>query len=359
MSSYKSSNGVTINFTPWFDSGYRFTELHIVEELGGKIPGGTMKLELDGSKESLDLLLNQYTGLITLEDENTGAIYNIDIFITSREFFNNILNISFVCIKDKKFFTELLSSTWNDITKAITSIYPGKTDIRVESDVNNNIELFQNCETNYDFCKRLAYSYKHNIVFSFGFEGFMLKEIIGKSDSKGNMEPSIKLLGGNTITNSTPYNLNYNKKIYNIPSNPWEDFEDATTKKDYTDKQAINCRTISSYSDYLIVRTEYYRLVDNYLYNKRFMECNMFTSFRTVSTSIPEYKIGDTVYYNRVDQESKYPFEIFLIAGNELFYSIDGNDSVDKNGLNFSWTSKLLGLEENGELLPLKDPTDK
>ena len=47
MAKYTNSYKVTIDFKPWFDSGFQFTKLHMVEELGGKIPGGEIDMNHD------------------------------------------------------------------------------------------------------------------------------------------------------------------------------------------------------------------------------------------------------------------------------------------------------------------------
>ena len=119
---YTNSYKVSINFTPWFDSGYRFDNIHMYEELGGTIASGEISMSHDGSGEALKLITDQYTGQITLEKEG-GNVYSIDIFIINKKYFKNFLTLNFICIKDKKFYTELIQAEWDDITSAIESIH--------------------------------------------------------------------------------------------------------------------------------------------------------------------------------------------------------------------------------------------
>ena len=352
MAKYTNSYKVTIDFKPWFDSGFQFTKLHMVEELGGKIPGGEIDMNHDGSDKALKLITDQYTGHLTIEKEG-GNIYEIDIFITQRRFFKNSLSLSFICITDKKFFTELVDAEWDDITDAINALYPGKKDIRIKSDINNGVKIFQNHETNYSLCTKLAYSFKHNCIFSYGWEGFMLKDIIGEKDSQGNTEPKLSITGNVEVHQIDSYYLNYNKKIYYKPENPWE-LEDYP----YTDYMADNNRSIMFYDDYYLIGTDYYQLVDNYLFNRKYMNTELFTSFRVVDMNMPGYKIGDVLKYSRAEQDSKLPFELFLVHSNELFFAVEGSNATDSNGLHFSWTSKFIGLEEGGSVLPESDPTN-
>ena len=349
MAKYTNSYKVTIDFKPWFDSGFQFTKLHMVEELGGKIPGGEIDMNHDGSEAALKLITDQYTGHLSIEKEG-GNIYEIDIFITQRRFYKNSLSLSFICITDKKFFTELIEAEWDDITGALEALYPGKKDIRIKSDINNSIKIFQNHETNYSLCTKLAYSFKHNCIFAYGWEGFKLKDIIGEKDSQGNVEPKLSITGNVEIHQIDSYHMHYNKKIYYTPENPWD--------PDYLDYEADNNKTIMFYDNHYLIGTDYYQLVDNYLFNKKYMETELFTSFRAVDLNMPKYKIGDVLKYSRAEQDTKLPFELFLVQSNELFYAVEGSNATDSNGLNFSWTSKLIGLEEGGSVLPDSDPTN-
>ena len=363
MAKYTNSYKVSINFTPWFDNGYRFDNIHLYEELGGKLASGEISMVHDGSKEALELITNQYTGQITLEKDG-GNIYTIDIFIINREYFKNFLTLKFVCIKDKKFYTELIQAEWGDITEAIETLYPGKKDIRCDCDINNNLTIFQNSESNQSLCSKLSYGFKKNSVFAYGWEGYMIKEIIG-IDSGGHQEPYYEVKGTSEFHQIDSYNLNYYKKIYYTPTNPWEPLKGdenngeqaANSDDDYTDKQPKNSRALQMYDDYTIVGRDYEQLMHNFWDNKKYMETTFFTSFRLKDFNIPLYKLGDILTYSREEQETKLPWTLFLVKSNELFMAIEDSNSVGPDGENFSWTSLLVGVEEKEEKLPIIDPT--
>lgn len=365
MAKYTNSYKVSINFTPWFDSGYRFDHIHMYEELGGQLAKGEISMTHDGSAEALKLITDQYTGQITLEKES-GNTYTIDIFIVNREYFKNFLTLKFVCIKDKKFYTELIQAEWTDITDAIESLYPGKKDIRCECDINNNLTIFQNSESNQSLCSKLSYGFKKKSVFAYGWEGYMIKEIIG-IDSGGHQEPYYKVTGSAEFHQVDSYNLNYHKRIYYTPTNPWEPLKGdenngeqaANSDEDYTEFQPKNSRTLQIYEDYTIVGKDYEQLMHNYWDNRKYMETNLFTSFRLKDFNIPKYKIGDILQYKREEQESELPFTLFLVKSNELFLAIEDSNAVGPDGSKFSWTSMLAGVQEKGEILPIVDPTNQ
>lgn len=365
MAKYKNTYKVSINFTPWFDSGYRFDNIHMYEELGGKLAGGEISMTHNGSSEALSLITSQHTGKITLEKEG-GNIYEIDVFIVNRKYIKNYLTLEFVCIQDKSFYTELIQAEWTDITSAIESLYPGKKDIRCECDINNNLTVFQNSESNMSLCSKLSYSFKKRSVFAYGWEGYMIKEIIG-IDSGGNQEPYYSISAGSEFNQVDSYNLNYYRKIYYTPTNPWEPLREgenngvqaANSDEDYTDLQCNNSRALQFYDDYIIVGTEFEQLIHNYLDNRKYMEMELFTSFRVTDFNMPKYKLGDILMYRRDEQESELPWKMFLVKSNELFMAIEDSDACAPDGSKFSWTSLLCGVEENGEVLPIIDPTTK
>ncbi len=94
---YINSYKVSINFTPWFDSGYKFDNIHMYEELGGKIASGEISMSHDGSGEALKLITDQYTGQISLEKEG-GNISTIDVLVINKTYFKNSLTLNFICI---------------------------------------------------------------------------------------------------------------------------------------------------------------------------------------------------------------------------------------------------------------------
>ena len=344
---YTSSYDISIDFLPWFDNGFVLKSLHIYEELGGKIANGKIELELIGTEESLRLVTKQYTGKLIIE-KNKGNIYDIDIFITKRHYYKNSLTLEFLCIKDKSFYTDLVSLEYPDITTALNTLYPGKVDIRCESDVNNDIKLVQNTETNQSFCTKLAYSYKKDSIFAFGWDRFLLKDRIGKYDSRGNIEPKLALVGGLGTESMDPYTMKYDHVLFEKPWDPWLDNESK-----YTDLVPTNSRTIKFYNNYITVGTNYSTLIGNYLYNTKQQSTTMYNTLRAKINDIPDFRLGDVILYKHIN-ELDIPYEAYLVKSNELFLSMSP-DKKDSSGSNMFWISKLVALDLEGKLLPEVD----
>ena len=140
-------NDITIDFLPWFDKGFKLKVLKLYEEICGKIAHGSIVMDLEGTEASLKLVTNQFTGKLKIE-KDVGDSYEIDVFVTNRQYYKNSLTLEFLCIKDRSFYIDLVSLEHSDITTALNSLYPGKIDIRCESDLNNSMPLLQKSKTN-------------------------------------------------------------------------------------------------------------------------------------------------------------------------------------------------------------------
>lgn len=358
---YTNAFGVTINVTPFFDNGCAFQKLQMYEELGGSLARGELWMMLDGTDKSVnDMARDQYTGHLTLEKEE-GNIYEVDFFITSRKILNNTFNVSFVCVPNREFYTTLRTSTWDDLSGAISSLFSGPQDIRCESDVNNGVEFYQQRETDHEFCSRLCMSFKHDIVFGFGWEGLLLKETISK-DHNEKPEPYYKIYGNQEVSQLTDYNFKYNHLLYQPPLCPWESYEaeDGTeVLEDVTEYESKNCKALRTYGEYRIVGKDHYQALENRKFNQRYLDSNFFTEMIVADTNMPQWKLGDVILYSRrwsADTPDP-PFDTFLVKSNEVFYAADSTPYVDQNGLRFSWTSRFLGLKEGGTELNTSDPT--
>lgn len=349
MGKLTNAKDVTVEFLPWTDKKCRITRLQVIEQLGGEISNGEVDMILGDDQDTEKLVTDQNTGTISITDEKKyGLSYKFDIYITEREFYENILNIKFVVTKDLEFFTKRITTTHQGgIKSALESAYSaGLTDIRIEPSVTDSI-LYQNCETNYEFCKRLCYSYKDKSVFAFGWDGLLLKDMCGDFDHEGNVEPCLELETDRLSFQSQTYNLKYDKNVNFKSFSAWEDQEDSSTgNTDFTPFMSKNCKVMMNYKKYEVLGIEQADYIGNYWNNQDLMKSSGYSFFKIVQTDMPHYKLGDVVIYKRASQEKSLPWKNYLITSNELFYSVDGNKKMDENGFRFSWTSHLYGLDE-------------
>ena len=368
---FRSPRKLTIDFEPWFKKSYKLEYIHIYEQLGGSLANGNMRLSHNGSDEALEIIEKEYTGTITIEREGEnggeGTKFEIPIFITARSFFDNYLDIEFVCIKDGSFVRDEVTNTYTDITSAITSTYKGKCDIRIETDIQGgDIKYYQNHETGYSFLPRICNSFKKQSIFAFGWEGLLIKDTIGKYDSRGNEEPKLFNVTSNEakVEHLDSYMNTYSPSTYEQYYNPWEDKEGKYIPQDYTQYEPVNIRQTNDRGSNSLVYTPYQQLLENSTYNGKYYDATRFQTFRIVDEDIPKYKLGDVLGYTRNElfvSNLKWPYKYYLVYSNEFFCSAENCNVTDSRGMKTSFLTKLMGLEKDGSIAlgSEEDPTKK
>lgn len=357
---YTNNDGISVDCSPFFDNGCGFQKLHMYEEIGGTLAYGELFMMLDGSAESIETATKTDTGTITICGD-AGNIITAPFFIVDRQMMNNVFNIRFVCSPNKKFHTVYRTVTWENesIKDIINKIYPGKKEFRdnCDSDVSNGLTFYQERQTDHEFLTYLCYSFKHDIIFCFGWEGLLIKDTVWR-DHFMKPEPYYYIHANQEVTQISDYGYQYNKLLFEPPRNPWQEYdneEEGEHLEDNTDYESKNCRCMRTYGEYRIVGTDYYQVLENRKFNLRYMNSNWFSDIIIVDTNIPNWKIGDVVWYNRrydISDDDAFSSDKVMIKSNEIFFAADSTNYVDTNGLKFSWTTKLLGLEQN--VVPLE-----
>ena len=362
MSKITNSYSISLEILPWTDNGhFKINKLHLVEELGGRIPEGEIQMYYDEDQEANDILTKTQTGTIKITDEKEGGLsFEIPYFIVKRKIFKNIIFFNIICTQNIEFYNKPVAMTYKEgIKAAISNVFPGKLDIRIEPDsaVDGKTE-YQRSETGYEFCKRLAYAYKKNSVFCFGWEGLMIKDTMGETNSEGKVEQDdtiIQVTGGKTFFNVESNELNYHEETNHEPYNPWKGITNdqetyfPTTQKSYEDVESKNATVVMNMGQYQIIGKDKEQHLDNSRFNERLMNSSYYSKLKIKAQDLPNFKIGDVVQYRRVDEDSKPVWKKFIVKGNELFWTGDDADGqTDELGFPFSWTTLLLGLD-NGD----------
>jgi hypothetical protein len=92
----ETSHKISVFFSPWFGEtpdaagDFRFTKLHLYEELGGKIAFGDIDLISTGTDKANELLQKQRTGEIQIEQEGRTS-YSIPVCIIDVSIFKLVL----------------------------------------------------------------------------------------------------------------------------------------------------------------------------------------------------------------------------------------------------------------------------
>lgn len=292
-------NGFKLSISPFMESGYLFNSMTLHEELGGEIAYGEVSFTSNG--DNMNLITSQETININIVKDK-GITYDIYGFITSRKYLNNEVDINFLCC-EKKFITEKRVVTYTDISEAVNSLYSpsNRINIGMESDINNDIEIHQNGQSDYALCKKLAQSYKYNTIFAFGLEGFMIKDVDQSESETTNLVTS---MSDNSQENK--FSINYFKQFDIEPEE---------------NESSENILTMTNNQDNYLLHRSYDQLMNNFLYNSRY-DTEMHTNFSTKYLyTIPDYKIGDMIVYKSMD---KFPRTKYIVSRIDI--SIDLNE---------------------------------
>lgn len=360
MAKFQNNNGLSVEIQP-FMGPFRFLKLKLHETIGGPIAGGSAQFEFPNDEKCTDLIEDTYYITITLE-QGEGIVYNIDALITSKRVQENILAIEFLCIKDVSFIDETLSLNFTDIDEALNYSYQGSKDLRCESDISNKLPIVQFQETSYDFCKRIALSYKYDSLFAFGLEGFMIKDTVG-TDSFGSSEPNIKVIAGTgSVMQEQFVKSNLNPQYYKKPFDSWNETMDGEEinennktehGQDQYSIQSTNAAGIISFDRYSIVHKNVLDLKRNADYNRRYYDSSYYSNLSICHNDrMPNFKLGDIVEYkNILEVDIKNPNKLYIVYENNILITADSTVGHEK-GKGFSWKTLLKGIEDgSGNIL--------
>ena len=324
--------------------------IHIKERLGGELANGRVSLKIPRTEEIYEKIISQNTGRIYLEDlRDNGYCFDIPIFITTRDYIRDSLLLDFVCVEDPSFFCDLVSGEYENITKAIQSIYPDYN-MKVESDQNNENTIIQKKESNYMLLNRLCNSYKAGTVYGFTWTGeLVFKDILGISSRDLDEKIITNLPQIINLTSTRPYSITYNRQQNYPIINPWDD-NDGDSTDNYSEMMPKN--VISVMGDrYYICRKGYENMLGNYLKNTVQLATDFNGNYSIAGTEMPKkYRLGDVIrYYRPEDEDNGKKESIYftkcLVYSNELFFG-NGLERVGPNGFNFDWTTEVRVIED-------------
>lgn len=405
VQSVENIQKVSISVSPWTDKTddgkiyFQLRTFQAKESVYGEIPQGRMELSFVGMKESGEgpgktLVENQETGTVVIQDkkkaeadQKPGLIYQFNIFITERQYLNNILTLNFVVIpsknkdisdeamkRGKTWYTGLYSEIYDNIENAINAVYPGDIDKRCETSISDKLKVYRDNESGYNFTKRMAKSWKNGGIYAFGWDGLLFKERIGVNSFGKNEEEEEnleKIYGDEGDWAQASYNrLKYNKKhSYDELFNPWQDphkdeednlNKSVTPDDKYKKWEAKLVSSGLSEREYKIHAKEY----DSFYYNKdsneRFAATGGYSTITIVAQDMPrKWKLGDVILYERKrddDKTNDVPRTRVMVASNEIYFSQGGTlTSGGPHSFPFEWTTILWGVDK----LPVNEELEK
>lgn len=353
MGKWLSSNGNTVTILPFTDKGYKFITLDCEEIIGGKIASGRIEMVHDGNPEALKLITDQETVDIELGTDKLGTVLTIHGVIMHRNYFKNHLDIDFVCVHGKDFFTNRGQLIFDDIDSAIKSLWKGKIENRTKTDLPSGIKYNQAGEFDHKFLGTLCGSYKKDTIYACGLDNLLIKDLIG-IDSTGHNEPYWTMTGGGDhviqdVDNN--YSMYYDYKLYKKPEDSWEEA---------TSDPSLNLMALMFDDRYRIIHKDYNILRENLYNNQRIYTSKMYNQLHVSNTSVFQaYRLGDVIKYKRPGEKDDIPFETYIISKITYHYRTEPGTNGETDQFPFKQDYTLHCLEEKGKQMNDSDPKDQ
>lgn len=352
MGKWLSSNGDTVTILPFTDNGFKFITLDCEEIIGGRVASGRIEMVHDGNSEALKLITDQETVDIELGTKQLGTVLTIHGVIMHRNYLKNHLDIDFVCIHGKDFYTNRGQLIFEDIDSAIKSLWKGKIELRTKTDLPSGITFNQAGEFDHKFLGTLCGSYKKDTIYAFGLDNLLIKDLIGV-DSTGNKEPYWTMTGGGDHViqdEKSGYSMNYDHKLYKKPEDPWTEVADSS----------LNLMALMFNDKYRIIHKDYNILRENLYNNQRLYTSRMYNQIHVTNTSgLQSYRLGDVIKYERPGENDSIPFETYIISRITYHYRTEPGSNGETDQLPFKQEYTLHCLEEKGKQMNDTDPKDE
>lgn len=385
------STNIFITISPFFQLSYRLHTLQIEEEVGGKLPTGTVDFELlDTKSESSINSAGVYKVpiiFITIIDKDDEDIYyNITGWITKRETVgNNHLILEFICYpfvqEDPKngmdFFTRVRTTIFtqnspDDIKKHIKKLWKGNwvlkqykinqgkwsyvdvmdIDLRCDTDLGEVPKImWQRNESDYSFLTKLLYCWRSNYIFGYSWDGLMMKELKRKNWRYLD-EPGTMLVSDADGSQSTPVSRNFEYKLHQQFIDPFEKLPEEKKSKNIVNRLCDG--------EYYFQTPDWNNMLDNFRNNWKDLHTRLYSSFEFVTTQkLPRFKLGDFIIYINKDETIRLKEQYFINTANKLFIAAPDVGDTDQAGNKFSITSVFRGVEDMIDVNYFDDQEDR
>lgn len=339
----QSDNSIKFRIFPW--NNFKLEMIDLYEEIGGNIASGKVILSYMGTKNSWETLLNNNNaGTIEIVDtsgDSDNIILKIPYFINNRVISGNRLTLNITCVRDRTFTDRISTLSFNNLEKAIKSIYPGEifSNVGPDSYANSN-KIYQVCESDYSLCNKLCLSYRRNIVFSYGFKGLYIKDVaLNQRTEKNSYRP-----GANFETSSVP-TYEQNRTLDHLPFNCWTQIGQGAPTKSIT-KEPFYCTSLGLFDKNYIVGRNYGIMLDNYLYNSRLLNNSYVSTIINFYGLLPKFDPGDVIFLNNGFEGNPDNFKKYIVKSNELFFAANDNEFYKtEKELKFSTITKLVNFD--------------
>ena len=258
MPEIKFGSGCLLEILPLFkeDNRFLFVACTIKESIFGGLP--TITINAKTSKD-----------LIDVSEEITGSLTNADAVKTTFEGYVYAVStaldkctIKIMCVRPD-FIKKERVNKFNSMNEAIKGLYQGKIISNTESDLMNDMLIFQKDISNYNLIKKCLAGYKKNTIYGFSIGGLRINDL-------SNWKPKKTVVARLNIQPVDATKLT-DPKLYHKD----------TEFIDYSDGKDSDHKIVKFYDQHVPVNSEYEDFVANIQYNSRFMTMKNITNYKT------------------------------------------------------------------------------
>ena len=379
---FRTERGVTVEVKPFTDQDdITFVFLDIQDHIGTQPAHGEIRLRYI-KRETEDLYRETNVVNLIIEQEDPHDKYDINGWINQKIWNHElgILTLRFVCVplstqgqfayrtRVRKFekykIKDLIQEVWGDVgvPRFRWRTVP-EPDIPID-------DYFQDRFTDWQFLNKLCFSVRKNTLYSFDFEGLIVKDIKDWEDRIWGFPEPYRIavaLDDHTAIDSGNVVHNYESRLYKKIENPAFNNEEWLQPPAPGDELSKNFRSEILDDEFRIYRRQdnYPRLEkcqDNYRYNNRLVSSCFLSSIALRYTdNLPPLRVLDVIKYAKAPEEVEPVTSTYVVTDVRIFISGD-KDHLDEYKLKFSSTCIIRGLKDiRGTLLPdgSNDPIDQ
>lgn len=290
MALLKLVGGVNINIPAINDKECQFVSLETSESILGELPTATLKLRCD--RDILNLLDS-----VTIKIDNSSG-YSIvsNMYVYQISYLSNLYTVNLM-VGTPDFTRKNFTGKFTNIKNAVNSLRYAELVTNSDTDLLNDIPIYQMSSTNYQLLTKLLKAWKKNTIFGYALDSIRINDLSNyqKKWEDFSMRINLTEIDAPALTEPKKYSQ--------------------TTKfVEYSDGVDPNHSYVMFDSSYQPIDNEYRDLFANYLYNTKFA-----TTKNVYNTSIRELVPVNITDGTEVGNKMTSIFKIFISARKMYF----------------------------------------
>lgn len=248
-----TQQGITLSIDKLDNQKCQFVRFTSEEKMLGPLPTAEIVVRCDKD------LINVLDEVVVKIDDAHGNSIEAKMYVYAIQYKKNAYTIKLMS-QNPKFTREVHMNSFTNIKNAIESLYPGDQVTNTDTDLLNDIPIYQMRETDYKLTTRLLHGWKKNTIFGYALDGLRITDL-----SNYEFNPDYKDYFG-TDQNFTLLNeLELTSpKLYDQDTEFVDYSSDSETEVDE------NHVYVAYDKQYIPVNKEYQDLIANIAYNSRF-----------------------------------------------------------------------------------------